>query len=119
LEIINCILWNNAPQDIFLGPFFDITLTHSSVNTDPLFVLGLGGCYYPSQTAAGQAQDSPCLDAGSDPAASLGLDPQTTRTDEVTDAGTVAAGRKVVQRADRVGTDSRPGIAARRDSEAG
>ena len=45
-----------------------------------------------SQTAAGQLGDSPCVDAGSASAADLGLDPFTTRTDQVTDAGTVDVG---------------------------
>jgi hypothetical protein len=50
------------------------------------------GDYYLSQTAAGEALDSPCVDAGSDTAANLGLDELTTRTDQVEDAGMVDMG---------------------------
>ena len=53
---------------------------------DPLFVPGPAGCYYLSQIAAGDAEDSSCLDAGSDTAANLFLDTLTTRSDEVVDA---------------------------------
>ena len=42
--------------------------------------------------AAGQGSDSPAIDAGSDTAANLGLDTRTTRTDSVTDTGTVDLG---------------------------
>ncbi|MBN2560898.1 MAG: SUMF1/EgtB/PvdO family nonheme iron enzyme [Phycisphaerae bacterium] len=63
-----------------------------NIDADPLFVLGPGGCYYLSQTAAGQAEQSLCLDAGSDTAANLGLDTLTTRTDEAADAGIVDMG---------------------------
>ena len=50
------------------------------------------GEYYLSCRAAGQTADSPCIDAGSDTAKSLGLDKSTTRTDHVPDAGTVDMG---------------------------
>jgi hypothetical protein len=50
------------------------------------------GDYHLSQVAAGQAVDSPCLDAGSDLAVNLGLDKFTTRTDKVGDEGIVDMG---------------------------
>ena len=59
---------------------------------DPLFVSGPAHAYYLSQTAAGQGTDSPCLDAGSDMAWSLGVDRLTTRTDGVRDTGTTDMG---------------------------
>jgi hypothetical protein len=59
---------------------------------DPLFVTGPSGDYYLSQIAAGQASDSPCVDAGSDLAASLGMAHLTTRTDHVPDRGVVDIG---------------------------
>jgi hypothetical protein len=45
-----------------------------------------------SQVAAEQASNSPCLDAGSDVAANLGLNTLTTRSDEGTDIGRVDMG---------------------------
>ena len=57
-----------------------------------MFVAGPMGCYYLSQTAAGQPLDSPCIDAGSDLAVNLGLDELTTRRDEIGDAGIVDMG---------------------------
>ena len=45
-----------------------------------------------SQVDAGQADDSPCLDAGSDTAANLALDTLTTSSDEATDTGMVDMG---------------------------
>ena len=116
----NCILWGNtAPSghEIALGTTsFPSTLTvrysdvqggageayveagctldldGTCIDQDPLFVVGPLHDYYLSQTAAGQGSDSPCVDAGSDTAANLGLDALTTRTDGVPDAGTVDMG---------------------------
>jgi len=59
------------------------------IDTNPLFVTGPLGDFYLSQIAAGQASDSPCVDAG-DPL-SLMID-GTTRTDEVQDSGLVDMG---------------------------
>jgi len=59
---------------------------------DPLFATGLYGDYYLSQTASGQASDSPCVNSGTGTAASLGLDLSTTRTDSTTDAGVADMG---------------------------
>ena len=50
------------------------------------------GDYHLSQKAAGQALDSPCVDAGSDTAVNLGMDQFTTRTDKVADEGIVDMG---------------------------
>ena len=63
-----------------------------NISSDPLFVTGPRGDYYLSHTAAGQASDSPCIDAGSDTATSLGVDDRTTRTDGVPDSGTADMG---------------------------
>ncbi|MBA7615808.1 hypothetical protein ES703_23094 [subsurface metagenome] len=52
-----------------------------NIDEDPYFVSG----YYLSQIAAGQDANSPCVDAGSDLAANLGLDTYTTRTDSFPD----------------------------------
>ena len=56
---------------------------------DPLFAAGPAGAHYLGQTAAGQAADSPALDAG-DPAS--GMVTGTTRTDAVQDTGLVDLG---------------------------
>jgi len=70
------------------------TLDWGSGNTDadPIFVSGLGGGYYLSQTAAGQEATSPCVNAGSDTAANLGFDRLTTRNDGAWDTGVVDMG---------------------------
>ena len=60
-----------------------------NIDQDPLFVSGPLGDHYLSQTAAGQAADSPCVDGG-DP--SSGLPEGTTRTDSVEDAGVADMG---------------------------
>ncbi|HPQ41531.1 MAG TPA: right-handed parallel beta-helix repeat-containing protein [bacterium] len=72
-----------------------------NISEDPLFVTGPGGDYYLSQVAAGQAGDSPCVDAGAADAAAVCftpftgqycLDTLTTRTDAVEDSGVVDMG---------------------------
>jgi predicted outer membrane repeat protein len=109
IELVNCILWDGGDQ-VWNNDNSSITITFSDVqggwpnddcpveypdcnfDADPLFVPGPEGCYYLSQTAAGQPIDSPCLDAGSDTAENLALDTLTTRSDEVGDAGVVDMG---------------------------
>jgi hypothetical protein len=61
-------------------------------DADPCFVSGPLGDFCLGQVAAGQPGDSPCVDAGSAPAAGAGLDIYTTRTDRVGDAATVDMG---------------------------
>ena len=61
---------------------------NGNIQDDPLFTES----YFLSQIAAGQPADSPCVDAGSASALTLGLDTYTTRTDDVPDAGTVDMG---------------------------
>jgi hypothetical protein len=66
-----------------------------SGSLNPLFATGPFGKYYLSQTAAGQSVQSPCLDRGSAPASTLGMDFFTTRTDKGPDnhdSGTVDLG---------------------------
>lgn len=61
----------------------DLYWGEGNIDLDPLFVTGPLGEYYLSQIAAGQPEDSPCVDAG-DPDSPV---PEgTTRTDEVPDA---------------------------------
>ena len=60
---------------------------------DPLFVAGPKGGYYLSQTAAGQAKDSPAVNPAGGPAASLfGWGKYSTRTDGAADAGALDLG---------------------------
>ncbi len=99
--VSNCILWGDSPQPID-GVFPAPEITYSNIqggwtgegniDADPLFAAGPGGCFYLSQTAAGQPFDSPCIDSGSGTAANLGLDDRTTSRDEVGDTGVVDMG---------------------------
>ena len=106
MNINNSIVWGNTAgvsNDQIQGAYTTI-ITYSDVqgwpgagsngniDGDPLFVTGLLGDYYLSQIAAGQGADSPCVDSGSTTSVNLGLDTVTTRTDDVTDAGTVDMG---------------------------
>ena len=94
--VTDCILWGN---DDDLGGcaatyscIEDGDAGEGNIDDDPCFVSGPLGDYYLSQIAAGQAFDSPCVDAGSDTAANLGMDIFTTRTDQIGDAGVVDMG---------------------------
>ncbi len=59
----------------------------TDMQEDPLFVDGPNGGFYLSNTAAGQTDQSPCVDAGFEESSSIGLDVYTTRTDHVADFG--------------------------------
>ncbi len=88
----------------------DFAGSDGNITADPQFVSGPYHSYYLSQTAAGQGSDSPCVDAGSDTAANVGLDGATTRTDAVPDASTVDMGyhpwpHPVITSIERVGDD--------------
>ena len=94
--VANCIIWGNgSPWQ--MDP--DVQATFScvqggfpgtgNINADPLFVSGPDGNYYLSQMAAGQYQQSPCVNAG-DPASPL-MD-GSTRTDGAPDLGVVDMG---------------------------
>jgi hypothetical protein len=101
VAISDCILWvNTALYDPQVSGectvrYSDVQGGYSgagNINADPLFVSGPAGNCYLSQVAAGQALQSPCVDAGSDLAVNLGLDDLTTRTDEFRDKGVVDMG---------------------------
>ena len=87
-----CCLPSNAQDPGRVGGGGTITELGTCINADPLFWSGPLGDYYLSQVAAGQVSDTPCLDAGSDTAVNLGLDARTTRSDQITDTGTVDIG---------------------------
>jgi len=107
VTVTDSILCDNG-DDIDVGGSTPETVSHcligdgdyagsgGNITGDPLFVAGLLHDYYLSQTAAGQASTSPCVNAGSDTAAALGLDALTTRTDGVGDAGDVDMGYHAV-----------------------
>lgn len=59
---------------------------------DPLLVPGPLGRVYLSQLAAGQAEDSPALDAGGITVAEAGMEGLSTRTDGIPDTGNVDVG---------------------------
>ena len=99
--VTNCILWDDVPSEIYSNKSTP-TVAYSNIqggwqgvgniDADPLFVPGPDGCFYLSQVSAGQAEDSPCVDAGSDTAANLGFGTLTTRSDEAADTGIVDMG---------------------------
>jgi hypothetical protein len=103
VRITNSILWGNSPKQIE-GYLLVAKLENcdiqggwsgqgsNNIDSDPMFVGGANGHYYLSQAAAGQASDSPCVDAGSDTAQSLGFNRLSTRTDEARDTGAVDMG---------------------------
>ena len=96
--ILNSILWQNGNPEIVLNDA-TVEVTYSvvqggfpgagNINAAPLFVSGPHGDYYLSQVAAGQNENSPCVDAGN-PAS--GMVVGTTRTDSVRDTGIVDMG---------------------------
>ena len=77
-NISNCIVWNNDWDEILWGNNSEINVSvtnccvqggyagNGNIDLNPLFAMGPGGGFYLSQTTAGQAQNSPCLDSGSD-----------------------------------------------------
>jgi hypothetical protein len=96
--IKDSIIWANTAINQITGS----TITYSDVqggwagtgniNADPCFVTGPLGDYYLSQTASGQATNSPCVNAGSDYAAKIGFWDSSTRTDGMPDSGIVDMG---------------------------
>jgi len=116
-RITNSILWQNSAangQEIYIGNYYYIshlTISYSNVpagaasvvvesgctlnwgfgmiNADPIFVTDPQGSYYLSQVASGQAQDSPCVNAGDPQSEGIG---GTTRTDSIQDAGIMDMG---------------------------
>ena len=102
--ITDCIMWGNDPEEVWADSLVTVTYCDiqdgtgelwfgtGCIDADPLFVHGPLSDYYLSQTAAGQPANSPCVDVGSGTAAGLGMANFTTRTDRVTDSGTVDMG---------------------------
>lgn len=85
--------WSNLPTNYYAcypGPH--------ALSLDPLFTAGPRGNYYLSHVAAGQAEDSPCLNAGDTISMTVPLNLDsllhvwTTRTDTFPDAGVLDLG---------------------------
>jgi len=76
----NC-LWGNPDGD--WGNLPDQTGFSGNISQDPILVEG----HHLSQTASGQPQDSPCVNAGSVNASEPGLHIYWTRTDQSPDTG--------------------------------
>ncbi|MBN2053767.1 right-handed parallel beta-helix repeat-containing protein [bacterium] len=110
----NCILWGNETDQIYQEES-EVTVTHCDIqdgydgegnfSAEPLFTAGPYGTWYLSSQAAGQEQDSPCIDAGDCSAEEVSMvigeerytmGELTTRTDEVCDTGVVDVGCHLV-----------------------
>jgi parallel beta-helix repeat protein len=97
----NCILWDDTPGELYVGSgtpaviYCDVQAGWTglgNIDADPLFVRGPLHAYYLSQIAAGQATDSPCVDAGWPKGLLPPFDGITTRTDGVPDSGVIDMG---------------------------
>ncbi len=100
----DCLFYNNPDGDFYDNQTFRIYTGASQLNAipdgfvydnisgDPLFKKGPLGNFYLSNKIAGQLTNSPCIDAGSASASSLGMNAYTTRTDNVFDSNTVDIG---------------------------
>ncbi len=83
-------LWQNTTEN-YIG-LEDPTGENGNISCNPRFFTGGGGDFYLEQVASGQTNDSCCLDAGGHNASIEGLDIYTTRTDGVSDIGTLDLG---------------------------
>jgi hypothetical protein len=114
ITAVNCIFWGNSPIDAYTLGSPTVTITYSdlqqssgvypgsgNMNSDPIFATGPDGDCYLSRITAGQMQNSPCLDAGSNLASAICypsdapefcLNQTTTQTDFAIDYGTADMG---------------------------
>ena len=106
--IRDCIVSNNSPNEISGElPTVSYSLVTGgfsgtgNIDEDPLFVSSDDGSYFLSHTATGHEYNSPCINSGSDQAASicitdstgpLCLSSLTTRIDQAVDSGQVDMG---------------------------
>jgi hypothetical protein len=91
------LIWgigNSQTDPLFVRPgcWTDVNEPNTVVEPDDPNAVWINGDYHLSQVTAGQAADSPCVDAGSDLTVNLGMDEFTTRTDNVADTGIVDMG---------------------------
>ena len=80
-----------------------------NIAQEPLFVPGPLGNYYLWHIDAGQAENSPCLDAGNTTPAELGMGELTSRVDSMPDIAIVDIGRHYLQQAYLMLTSPRAG----------
>jgi parallel beta-helix repeat protein len=81
-------VYNNSSNN-----YSGINQDSTSINSDPKFVNASGGDFHLSQTASGQSQNSPCLDAGSQSSAGSGLSTNySTRSDNTIDSSNLDLG---------------------------
>ncbi|MCD4655511.1 SUMF1/EgtB/PvdO family nonheme iron enzyme [bacterium] len=107
ITIENCIIYGNSngqvsgKTTITYSAVQGITETNGNINDDPLFTSTDDREYLLSSTDAGQALDSPCLDAGDDDAENISiplytgvlyLDEMTVTSDNAADLDEVAMG---------------------------
>lgn len=96
IQDANCVtgVGSFSADPLFVRPGYwaDVNDPNIVVEPNDPNAVWLMGDYHLSQVAAGQASDSPCVDAGSDLALTLGMDKFTTRTDHVGDTGIVDMG---------------------------
>jgi len=100
-EALNSIIQGGTESSIFTGEsgfrasyccIAPVFAGAHCVESTPIFTEGPLGLYYLSSLEAGQAANSPCVDAGSDLASDIGLSTKTTRTDDLFDGGAVDIG---------------------------
>ncbi len=110
-RFINCIFWNDEPEEIISEGGIQPMVTYSlvrggypgegNISADPLFVAGDNGNYYLRQDCDGSIPYSPCENSGSGPVESycyetipgtVCMDQLTTRTDNITDTGILDMG---------------------------
>ncbi|MBN1552950.1 DUF4185 domain-containing protein, partial [bacterium] len=99
LDIHHCSVEGNL-SEVYCDPGWAINWGEGMMAMDPLFANGPRGMNYLSQIEAGQEQNSPCLNAGSEPAAQACssklqdrcMNQMTTRTDLVPDKEMVDIG---------------------------
>ena len=104
-QIANSILWGNHQP--FLLDSAKPSLQHCCIqggtpaevadkggnfSKDLLFTRGPSGGFYLSDADSGQKTNSPCIDAGSEPAVFQSFDEFTTRMDQAGDKGAVDVG---------------------------
>ena len=93
--IVNCCVAGNVDVNgsfTLNGGAGWVPGTNGNINANPLFVDAVNGDFRLQHVAAGQAADSPCINAGSQTAAAAGLGGKTTRTDSVLDSGVLDMG---------------------------
>jgi hypothetical protein len=83
-----------SPNDVWVDANCKLVYGDGIIRKDPLFVTGPSGDFYLAArgAAADQVRTSPCVDAGSALASSLGMSRYTTRTDHAPDTGLVDMG---------------------------